>query len=181
MTIENLFYRFIKENGLFSAVKQQVKANNRFRIKKTTKPLEDIIPNMFFINRYNIETLFYETFKYYPMFNGTSQSAKRKKFYKLNKKWKKFVSGRCFVQHNISKGDEIEFYDWPKVLRRGVVVSPYKDSFSVTDSTYGYKRLVNVFSITDAQKKDLVINFYYKDENGFSYGKINGDYNEIQL
>jgi len=181
MTVEKLFYRFIKENGLFNAVKKQVKENNKFRTKKTINPLQDIIPNMFFINRYSIEKLFYEAFKYYPIFSGTSQSGNRKKFYKLNKKWKKFVSGKCFVQHNISIGDKIEFYDWPKTLRVGVVASPYKDAFSVIDSTYGYKRLVNVFSIKGAQKKDLVINLYYKDENGFTYGKIDGNYNEIQL
>ena len=58
MTIEKLFYRFIKENGLFNAVKKQVKENNKFRTKKTINPLEDIIPNLFFINRYSVENLF---------------------------------------------------------------------------------------------------------------------------
>ena len=182
MTLEQLLYRFLKDNGIYWPLKCQIKKRNSFNNIKINKLIAPyIIDNRNSVLQNGIEMVFYEVFKYNAIFCGDHNSKKRKYFYKLNKKWKEFVKEKFFLQHNICVGDIVEFTDCYCATRIGRILKINKNIFHIKDVNYMTEFDRTIFSIHKIEGKDIVKNIFYKSENGIDYGKIDERCNEIQL
>jgi len=182
MEIEKLLYRFLKDNGIYPVIRDQIRQSNLMCNRRPNSLIsERVLCNLF--QQHGIKGLFYEIFKYNRIFSGDHRSANRRYFYKLNKKWKNFVDGKCFLQHNIKIGDSVEFYDGWYIKRTGTVIKIDEklNLFRIRESRYGYEAWRTILHIDSAINKEAIINLYYKDENGLENGKIDGNYTEIQL
>lgn len=182
MTIENLLFRFLKENGIYNKIKTELANRNKIRNNKPNHLLDRHFFSSTSFTRNGLECVFYFAFTYFRIFSGNSTSSKRRRFYRLNKKWKDFVRNKCFLQHNIKANDIITYRSlWStrkaKVLKVGDNTMLVKAKRVDT----GYEEAYGIFNIIDVNDVKTVLNLYYKDENGNCYGKIDGKYNEIQL
>lgn len=181
MTIENLLYRFIKENGLYPHVKKHIGWINIISKRRPNFLLSSITINQTFFNKDGLKSLFYNTFCYNSLFSGDHNSPQRRKFYKLNKKWKDFVDGKFFLQSNIEIGDNVTFKNMWGTPRKGRIIKMDSVRLLIKEDGVGYETWRPITSISEISEKELKINLFYKDETGNEYGKIDGFYNEIQL
>lgn len=192
MTINQLFNRFLKENKLYGYViekaKYQKKMNKSLGYKKfygdcALGYIENNFENSYNFKYFGPEYLVMYLFRFGDeRFRGDSKSSSRRRLYRLNRKWKDFIKNNVVLQYNINEGDKI-------AAKKFGVTNEYFVSFINKDSTCsiigrigdrsGYR--LSLFSIKEIEGKDLVINLYIKDKNGNCYGKLEGEYNEIQL
>jgi len=173
MTLNNIIIRFLKENGLYGYFLKRNK--NRKNIAE-----QYIFYSNYFIKE-GIKSVFYSLFSNDLKFYGASTSLKRRKFYKLNKKWKKFVENNFVLQHNIFDGDIItrtslfgrtQKYKVGNVEGRTLLVS------SLDNNLFLQNLRINILSVENVENKELILNIYQKDNFN---GKIEGNYNEVQL
>lgn len=181
MTVDNLVYRFLKDNGLFCAVRNQLAKHNRWKKQKVNILIPKRILCTPSFRKEGLRTLFYENYRYNTIFSGDHHSPKRRLFYKLNKKWKEFVKDKCYLQHNINIGDVVDFCDSWNTKRNGKIMKMNGTMFYVKETRHGYESWRSLMSVENIEGKPFVLNLYYKDENGNEYGKIEGSYAEIQL
>ena len=195
MTIENFYKRFLKENGLYF---YGVKMSKNFMIghkklgfnKIPKKGLLYMVSSGGISSKEGILNLFKIHFQYERMFCGNSNSPKRRKFYKFNRKWKDSLRGKVVLQHNIMPGDILTYTTLYGDEREYLVksINPNDTTIVVSYINGGkvqalYNNFINVicFDGIKSDKKDLIVNLYIKNEDGTCYGKIDGDFNEIQL
>ncbi len=182
MTIENLLFRFLKENGIYNKIKTELVNRNEIRNNKPNHLLDRHFFSSACFTKYGLGCAFYFAFTYFRIFSGDSTSSRRRRFYRLNKKWKDFIRNKCFLQHNIKANDIVTCRSlWSAGKAKVLKVRDNTMFVRVKRIDTGYERIYNIFNITDVNDVKPVLNLYYKDENGNCYGKIDGDYNEIQL
>ena len=189
MTLEQVFRRFLKDNGLY--VYRLKKINNlvnSFR-KYGLEINEDDKTFMYYYKTSNeFKTrgplfLFEYIFSDDALFEGHHHTPNRRKYYKLNKKWKDTLKNRAVIQCNINPGDKISIktifgkvktYTVCKVFGGGCYVSYGQNKEHHSGNC-------SLFSILKVNKSEPIINIYFKEKNGSCYGKLEGEYNEIQL
>lgn len=169
MTAIQLFKRFLKDNDLyFYAFYGSRSKMNKERFKN--------------LGRYHSNTplieLFRSVFTYDPIFSGDSRSKQRQRYYALNKKWKYMVSHHVYLQTNIEVGD-IMFTDNNRQYEVEGLLGRHILCKFIANREYLVGKQFYFF--TGIKGKNMVNNLYYKDNKGRCYGKIDGEYNEIQL
>lgn len=153
MTIDNIFKRFLKEEGIYNTSFKNVK-----------------------FSRY-VDSLFS---MYYPssrIIREEKDFWKRQdlmyKFDRLDKKWK-YRAKNIFIQHNIDMGDIVVTDDG----HEGVVarISPFGICFvnGNTSTSCSFRRIVEI------RGKKLFKNIYFKFKRK-TYGKADGEFHEMLL
>ena len=172
MTLNSLFKRFIKDNGLYTIYKNRVKYyfNSSRRNVACSR------------NHSNVGDLIIDTFGTCKEFYGGPE---RKRLYRLSSKWRKIIKN-AYIQHNINVGDTVKIYSAYDKETREYVVKEFDDKtrcvIASTRGLFGYiDQYIPIFRIKSKVGEELINNLYYV-ENGISYGKIeNAECNEIQL
>lgn len=176
MTLYQLFKRFLKDNELYGYYFNSVFKGYDGRLSKKKFTNKDVFNR--WVCRRPMEAIM-QAFSFDAHFAGASYSEKRKKLYSLNKRWKYFLKKHVFIQTNIEVNDifyganGVEY----KIIR---FITPFlADTEMQAEGHYHFS--ANVYSMKNMKNKDHVFNLYIKDNKGRCYGKIDGDYNEIQL
>ena len=183
MQLRQIFKRFLIDNGIYpyfirTAVKNGI-------ISKNALNDEDKFVRTYCFFSPSINDLPYRLLGSLPIYCGDSNSPQRRKFYRINRKWKDLVKN-IRVQHNLKIGDEIEL---PTVFirrRRRYFVTEIRNDGLVmlneqtTDKCYKVStRIQKIRGIINSDKK-FFINYYITNEKE-TYGKVNGDFDEVQL
>ena len=194
MTLEQLFTRFLKENGIYdylaSRKKKMIRDYSECGYKLSDKD-KSLISE--YINRCDYSAsspldLFSMVFSNSPLFNYFSTSPERRRYYRLNKKWKDYIKGKVVIQHNIKPGDVV------RIARSFMLTGSYKvRSVEIPNNDkckiiyiyrMGEREIdsdLSIFCVQKVNDEDAFINLYFKDDKGNCYGKIEGDYTEILL
>ena len=171
MTLYQLFKRFLKDNNLYGYYFYTFRENGKRRT------YTDI--NVF--NRHSSnhpENMIMRAFEYDRRFQGMSWSKQRKELYALSKKWRYMLKKHAVLQHNIEIGDTV----FDHFNREYVVIKlDSLSKFLRLQTKEGWSTLVKPTYIKSIKGKEWATNVYIKDNKGKCYGKIDGDFNEIQL
>ena len=172
MTPLQIFKRFLKDNDLYVYTFYGKCKNShrlRFRNEECFRKYYGNTP---------LSELFKTAFSWDPMFNGMAQSPQRKRYYALCKKWKYMVTHHVFLQTNIEPGDTVFSKE-----KRNYTVKELRGRciYCRTVLPPQYSLGKQFFSFDGIKGKEMINNLYYKDNKGRCYGKIDGEFNEIQL
>ena len=194
MTLEQLFTRFLKENGLYDYLASRRKKMIRdYKESGYTIPEREksLIREYLSAATYSVPNpldLFSMVFSSSGLFNYYSTSPERRRYYRLNKKWKDYIKDKVVVQHNIKSGDTISiersFLLSGKYKVRNVEIPNNKNCKIVYIYNFGKREIdsdLSLFAVEKVNDEDVIINLYFKDDKGNCYGKIEGDYTEILL
>jgi len=169
MTLYQLFKRFLKDNDLYG---YYFYTNNVFGRKRTYTDID-------VFNRhasYHPGNMIMRALEYEPRFQGPSSSKARKQLYSLSKKWRYMINKHAILQSNIEVGDNVfDYYD------KKYIVKSLTGKFARIENNDGLRYIYSLLNIKGIQGKDWAVNIYIKDSKGKCYGKIDGDFNEVQL
>jgi len=177
MELSQLFRRFLKENNIYYAY-----SDGRMSGIKGTYFLssDEHLSKKIYVYG-GLYDFFRITAGCLSMFKGHANTPKRRSLYRLNKKWKDFLKN-TYVQHNLSVGDEVKLCSYQKME---FLVKEIKNNGFVT--VCSNNRLYNndsfnipIYAIESKVKGNLIKNYYINDGEN-TYGKIDGEFNEIQL
>ncbi len=171
MTLYQLFKRFLKDNDLYG---YYFYTNNVFGRKRTYTDID-------VFNRhasYHPENIIMRALEYEPRFQGPSSSKARKQLYSLSKKWRYMINKHAILQSNIEVGDTVIDYYGKKHIVKSFDTT---GKFVRIESSDGFRNIHKLSYIKNIKGKDWATNIYIKDSKGKCYGKIDGDFNEVQL
>ena len=175
MTLEQLFVRFLKDNGLYAYRKERVLSRidlfrrYGYKITEEEKSFVGAYKTNYIFRQKGPLFLFTFVFRDDRLFSGNHHSSDRRKYYQLNRKWKELLRNRAVIQCNIKPGDTITYKSmWGKDSKRCVVCKHLKDDTGTKCCvSYGQNRYHNIgycslFAINEVNEQKPIINIYFK-------------------